>query len=138
VRIVRGNANQDDVSAISDAFTAAFMPLPVGFLTFFVTVESDFAVVADLKVWGSVVAVSAGRWHGGGRLVVQVRHHGVGCLVVLSGGAGGPAGEDFEKPYLCSHCRGRIRLLPHQKHLRRFGILHWCGGELVNVFVSSH
>jgi hypothetical protein len=60
------------------------------------------------------------------------------CLAVLYGGAGCLAGEDFRKQYLCCHCRGRSRLLPHQKHLRRFGRLHWCGGELVNVFVSSY
>jgi hypothetical protein len=58
--------------------------------------------------------------------------------VMLSSGARGLTGEDFRELYLCSHYRGRPWLLPYQKHLRRFRRLNWCGGELVNAFVSSY
>jgi hypothetical protein len=66
VRIVRDNANQGDVTATRDAFTATLVPLPVGFLTFSVAVEGEFAVVAGLEGRGGVVAVSAGGWRHSG------------------------------------------------------------------------
>jgi hypothetical protein len=62
------------------------VPLPVGFLTFSVAVEGEFAVVADLEGRGGVVAVSAGGWRRGGCCCLVVWHHGDGCLAVLSGG----------------------------------------------------
>jgi hypothetical protein len=73
--IVRGKLDRNAITRAIDTLTAGFVPLPVGLLTVLIAVRGEFATAAELEVWGSVIAVSAGGWC-----------HGGGCYVVLSGG----------------------------------------------------